>query len=202
MINVRLSYTHSVPPTYSFPFHHSPPTHRLHAWRHDLSCLLVICIWWLSRAKGCHSDCCQWRRRKEGKRAVRRGEGRCRGGRRNLFKDTDAQRKAAPKMSEADQGGEVRVGLKSPIFDPKLAWAAKTPGPPEMWEKGARYRTKRIQLRPNLASRTRSVILIKLKVKAIQGAIRARPTHQITVPVQVRTHRRKSIYWTRHVHLH
>lgn len=97
-------------------------------------------------------------------------------------------------MSEGDQGGEVRVGLKSPIFDPKLAWAAKRQALQRCGEKGARYRTERIQLRPNLASRTHGVILIKLKVKAIQGAIRARPTHQITVPVQVRTHRRKSIY--------
>lgn len=54
---------------------------------------------------------------------ARRGEGRRHGGRRNPFKNTDPRRRAAPKMSEGDQGWEVRVGLKSPIFDPKLAWA-------------------------------------------------------------------------------
>lgn len=44
--------------TYLFSFHHSPhsPTSRPKA---RLKLFFVICIWWLSLAKGCHSDCCQ-----------------------------------------------------------------------------------------------------------------------------------------------
>lgn len=44
--------------TYLFLFHYSPhsPTSRLKA---RLKLFFVICIWWLSLAKGCHSDCCQ-----------------------------------------------------------------------------------------------------------------------------------------------
>lgn len=74
--------------THLFLFHPSPhsPTSRLKA---RLKLFFVICIWWLSLAKGCHSDCCQSggeeRRRKTRGRKVAGGA---------AFKDTDGQRRA------------------------------------------------------------------------------------------------------------
>lgn len=67
--------------TYLFSFHHSPhgPTLRLKA---RLKLFFVICIWWLSLAKVVTLIAV----RAEGKkRGLRRGEGRCREGRRSCF---------------------------------------------------------------------------------------------------------------------
>lgn len=105
--------------TFLFLFHHSPhsPTSRLKA---RLKLFFVICIWWLSLAKGCHSDCCQSGEEKRDKtrgRKVLQRQRSCLEGRRSSemsYVVNVRSRKVRRSNSERS--------LRRWQFDPEPAW--------------------------------------------------------------------------------